>query len=82
MSTSCPANTASRSAPSRLRSAQTVPITYVGLLPDLFKEGKGMVAQGMLASDGVFRATEVLAKHDENYMPPPAKAAIDRAHKE
>jgi cytochrome c-type biogenesis protein CcmE len=60
-------------------TAQTIPVTYIGLLPDLFKEGKGVVAQGILGSDGVFRATEVLAKHDENYMPPLAKAAVDQA---
>jgi cytochrome c-type biogenesis protein CcmE len=59
--------------------AQTIPVAYTGLLPDLFKEGKGVVAQGTLGSDGVFRATEVLAKHDENYMPPLAKAAVDQA---
>ena len=62
-------------------TAQTIPVVYTGLLPDLFKEGKGVVAQGSLAPDGSFRATEVLAKHDENYMPPEAKSAIDRAHK-
>jgi len=60
-------------------TAQTVAVAYTGLLPDLFKEGKGVVAQGMLGSDGVFRATEVLAKHDENYMPPMARAAVDQA---
>jgi cytochrome c-type biogenesis protein CcmE len=60
-------------------TAQTIPVAYTGLLPDLFKEGKGVVAQGTLGSDGVFRATEVLAKHDENYMPPMAKAAVDQA---
>ena len=62
-------------------TAQRVPVTYSGLLPDLFKEGKGVVAQGSLAPDGTFRATEVLAKHDENYMPPEAAAAVDQAHK-
>ena len=62
-------------------TAQTIPVVYTGLLPDLFKEGKGVVAQGSLAPDGSFRATEVLAKHDENYMPPEAKAAVDRAQK-
>ena len=62
-------------------TVQKVPITYTGLLPDLFKEGKGVVAQGTLGSDGVFRATEVLAKHDENYMPPEAAAAVEQAHK-
>ena len=60
-------------------TAQTIPVSYTGLLPDLFKEGKGVVAQGTLGPDGVFHATEVLAKHDENYMPPEAKAALDRA---
>ena len=62
-------------------TAQRVPVVYSGLLPDLFKEGKGVVAQGSLAPDGTFRATEVLAKHDENYMPPEAAAAVDQAHK-
>ena len=62
-------------------TAQTIPVVYTGLLPDLFKEGKGVVAQGTLNADGTFRASEVLAKHDENYMPPEAKAAIDQAHK-
>jgi cytochrome c-type biogenesis protein CcmE len=61
-------------------TAQTIPVTYTGLLPDLFKEGKGVVAQGTLGPDGAFHATEVLAKHDENYMPPEAKEAIDKAH--
>jgi len=62
-------------------TAQTIPVSYTGLLPDLFKEGKGVVAQGTLGPDGVFHATEVLAKHDENYMPPEAKAAVESAHK-
>jgi len=62
-------------------TAQTIPVTYTGMLPDLFKEGKGVVAQGSVGPDGVFHATEVLAKHDENYMPPEAKAAIDTAQK-
>jgi cytochrome c-type biogenesis protein CcmE len=62
-------------------TAQRVPVVYSGLLPDLFKEGKGVVAQGTLGPDGRFHATEVLAKHDENYMPPEASAAIDAAHK-
>lgn len=62
-------------------TAQTIPVVYTGLLPDLFKEGKGVVAQGTVASDGTFHATEVLAKHDENYMPPEAKAAVDKAQK-
>ena len=62
-------------------TAQRVTVVYTGLLPDLFKEGKGVVAQGSLGPDGVFTATEVLAKHDENYMPPEAAAAIEQAHK-
>jgi cytochrome c-type biogenesis protein CcmE len=61
-------------------TAKTIPVTYRGPLPDLFREGKGVVAQGQLGADGVFRASEVLAKHDENYMPPEAKAAVDKAH--
>ena len=56
-----------------------VSVRYSGLLPDLFKEGKGVVAQGRLNEQGQFAATEVLAKHDENYMPPEAKGAIDKA---
>lgn len=60
-------------------TAKTIPVVYTGLLPDLFKEGKGVVAQGKLGSDGVFRASEVLAKHDENYMPPEAAEALKRA---
>ena len=62
-------------------TVQTVPVTYTGILPDLFKEGKGVVAQGRLNPDGGFQATEVLAKHDENYMPPDAKHAIEQAQK-
>ena len=60
-------------------TAQTIPVVYTGILPDLFKEGKGVVAQGKIGADGVFHATEVLAKHDENYMPPEAAAAVDQA---
>ncbi|MBI2732535.1 MAG: cytochrome c maturation protein CcmE [Aquabacterium sp.] len=56
-----------------------VPVRYQGILPDLFKEGKGVVAQGKLGADGVFVAQEVLAKHDENYMPPEAAEALKRA---
>ncbi len=56
--------------------AKTIPVTYTGLLPDLFKEGKGVVAQGKLGADGIFRADQVLAKHDENYMPPEAASAL------
>ncbi len=62
-------------------TAKTIPVTYTGILPDLFKEGKGVVAQGRLGQDGVFRAAEVLAKHDENYMPPEAAEALKRAGK-
>jgi cytochrome c-type biogenesis protein CcmE len=61
---------------------KTMPVIYTGILPDLFKEGKGVVAEGKLESDGVFHATQVLAKHDENYMPPEAKAAIAAAQKD
>ena len=61
-------------------TAKTIPVVYTGILPDLFKEGKGVVAQGKLGPDGVFTASEVLAKHDENYMPPEAAAAVNRAH--
>lgn len=62
-------------------TAKTIPVTYTGILPDLFKEGKGVVAQGRLGADGSFRATEVLAKHDENYMPPEAGHAVEQAQK-
>jgi cytochrome c-type biogenesis protein CcmE len=61
-------------------TAKTVPVRYEGILPDLFKEGKGVVAQGQLR-DGVFVAREVLAKHDENYMPPEAAEALKNAQK-
>ncbi len=60
---------------------KTVAVEYKGILPDLFKEGKGVVAQGRLESGGLFRAQEVLAKHDENYMPPEAATALERAAK-
>ena len=59
--------------------AQRIEVRYQGLLPDLFKEGKGVVAQGKLAADGRFVASEVLAKHDENYMPPEAARALQQA---
>ncbi len=55
---------------------KTLPVTYQGILPDLFREGQGVVAQGKLTADRQFVATEVLAKHDENYMPPEAAAAM------
>ena len=61
--------------------AQKVPVSYTGLLPDLFVEGKGVVAQGKLGADGVFHADQVLAKHDENYMPPEAAEALAKARK-
>lgn len=60
-------------------TAKSVPAVYTGVLPDLFKEGKGVVAQGKVGADGVFVASEVLAKHDENYMPPEAAEALKQA---
>jgi cytochrome c-type biogenesis protein CcmE len=60
-------------------TAKDVPVSYTGILPDLFMEGKGAVAQGKIGPDGVFTASEVLAKHDENYMPPEAQHAVDQA---
>ena len=59
--------------------AKRVPVTFKGILPDLFKEGKGAVAQGQLGADGTFLASEVLAKHDENYMPPEVADALAKA---
>ena len=61
-------------------TAKTIPVRYKGILPDLFKEGKGVVAQGKLDANGTFVASEVLAKHDENYMPPEAASAVNKAH--
>mgnify|MGYP006172227775 CR=1 FL=1 len=61
-------------------TAKNIPVLYSGPLPDLFREGKGVVAQGQIGPDGVFRAREVLAKHDENYMPPEAEEAVRKAH--
>ena len=61
-------------------TAKSIPVVYRGALPDLFREGKGVVAQGRVGADGVFMANEVLAKHDENYMPPEAADAVKRAH--
>ncbi|QKM65178.1 cytochrome c maturation protein CcmE [Polynucleobacter tropicus] len=58
-----------------------IPVAYKGILPDLFKEGKGAVVQGKLDANGQFVASEVLAKHDENYMPPEAKHALEQAQK-
>ena len=60
-------------------TAKSMRVTYRGQLPDLFREGRGVVAQGQLGADGMFRASEVLAKHDENYMPPEAAAALKQA---
>ena len=57
---------------------ENVPVTYEGILPDLFREGQGIVAQGKLNSEGVFVADEVLAKHDENYMPPEVIEALKK----
>jgi cytochrome c-type biogenesis protein CcmE len=62
-------------------TTQVINVTYTGILPDLFREGKGVVAQGKLDAEGVFRAKEVLAKHDENYMPPEAASAVEKANK-
>lgn len=63
-------------------NAQKIPVVYTGILPDLFQEGQGVIAQGKLGSDGVFVADEVLAKHDENYMPPEVADALEKAHAE
>ena len=60
-------------------TAKSIPVFYRGILPDLFREGKGVVTQGKLDPGGLFRAEEVLAKHDENYMPPEAQDALDQA---
>ena len=62
-------------------TAKSILVRYEGILPDLFKEGKGAVALGRMGPDGAFVATEVLAKHDENYMPPEAQHAVDAAHR-
>lgn len=62
-------------------TAKEIPSTYTGILPDLFKEGKGVVAQGRVDASGLFVANEVLAKHDENYMPAEAQHAVDEAKK-
>jgi len=60
-------------------TANSIPVVYKGILPDLFKEGRGCVAQGRVAGDGVFYADQIMAKHDENYMPPEAAQALDKA---
>jgi len=62
-------------------TANEIPVAYTGILPDLFRDGKGAIVQGKLGADGLFSASEVLAKHDENYMPPEAQYAIDQAQK-
>jgi len=62
-------------------TARDIPVAYTGILPDLFKEGKGAVIQGWLGTDGLFIASEVLAKHDENYMPPAAEHAVEQAQR-
>jgi cytochrome c-type biogenesis protein CcmE len=62
-------------------TAKSMPVVYQGILPDLFKEGKGVVAEGKLGANGLFTATQVLAKHDENYMPPEAATALEQAAK-
>ncbi|MDP2834709.1 MAG: cytochrome c maturation protein CcmE [Pseudomonadota bacterium] len=62
-------------------TAKSMNVVYTGILPDLFKEGKGVVAEGKLGADGLFTATQVLAKHDENYMPPEAAQALEQAAK-
>lgn len=62
-------------------TAKSIPVSYSGPLPDLFREGKGAVVQGKLAADGHFEASEVLAKHDENYMPPEVAAALEKSGK-
>jgi cytochrome c-type biogenesis protein CcmE len=59
--------------------AETVPVSYRGLLPDLFREGQGVVAEGTISADGVFIATSVLAKHDENYMPAEVAEALKKS---
>lgn len=61
-------------------NAHTVPVEYSGILPDLFKEGQGVIAQGRMGPNGVFVADEVLAKHDETYMPPEVADALAQAH--
>lgn len=60
-------------------TANSIPVVYKGILPDLFKEGRGCVAEGKVGTDGVFHADSVLAKHDENYMPPEAAQGIEKA---
>jgi cytochrome c-type biogenesis protein CcmE len=61
-------------------NAETVPVSYTGILPDLFGEGQGVVAKGRIGEDGIFYADEVLAKHDESYMPPEVQDTLKTAH--
>jgi cytochrome c-type biogenesis protein CcmE len=61
-------------------NAEIMTVQYTGILPDLFREGQGIVAMGQLGKDGIFVASEVLAKHDENYMPPEVADALEAAH--
>ena len=63
-------------------NAKTIPVVFTGILPDLFREGQGVVAQGKLSNEGVFMASEVLAKHDETYMPPEVADALEKAKKQ
>jgi len=63
-------------------NAETVTVEYTGILPDLFREGQGIIARGKIDAEGVFVADEVLAKHDENYMPPEVADALQTAHEE
>jgi len=62
-------------------NAETIPVTFVGILPDLFREAQGVVTQGRMSTDGIFVASEVLAKHDETYMPPEVAEALELAKK-
>lgn len=63
-------------------NAETITVQYTGILPDLFREGQGIVAHGRLQDDQLFVADEVLAKHDENYMPPEVAAALKKTHED
>ncbi len=63
-------------------NANSISVAYTGILPDLFKEGQGVIAQGKMGLEGVFIADEVLAKHDENYMPPEVAEALEKGHQE
>jgi cytochrome c-type biogenesis protein CcmE len=63
-------------------NVKKIQVSYTGILPDLFKEGQGVIAQGRLSANGVFAAQEVLAKHDENYMPPEVASALEKGHQQ